>query len=124
MSFDDGLSMHYCRFCCSGSVDAIAAIVVRGALVAIFVSLFCSWTHIFVDEFQDSSILQLQLVFLLFVENLPATSNSTSEADCAEEGHRNSCAGKITIVGDPNQSIYSWRFACASIFDIFSKVCA
>jgi len=46
------------------------------------------YRHILVDEFQDTNLAQFELVRLLGVE------------------HRNVC-----VVGDPDQSIYSWRSA-------------
>lgn len=48
--------------------------------------LHCRWRHILVDEFQDTSQVQLELVRLL-------TTNS------------------LFVVGDGDQSIYSWRGA-------------
>ena len=70
------------------------------------------WTHLFVDEFQDSSLLQLQLVFLLFCGH-------HDMAGPKQQPPVPSVGRFITIVGDPNQSIYSWRFACSTIFDTF-----
>jgi DNA helicase-2/ATP-dependent DNA helicase PcrA len=46
------------------------------------------YIHVLVDEFQDTSVTQYKLVRLL------------------GDGHRNIC-----VVGDPDQSIYSWRHA-------------
>ena len=46
------------------------------------------YTHVLVDEFQDTNLVQYQLVKLLAA------------------GHGNLC-----VVGDPDQSIYSWRSA-------------
>lgn len=46
----------------------------------------CCWTHIFCDEFQDVSQAQLDLICLLHYKDTA-----------------------VAFVGDPNQSIYSWR---------------
>lgn len=64
------------------------------------------WTHVLVDEFQDTSELQLRFVAAL-------TSH-----------------GRITVVGDDDQSIFGFNGACANNFTSFgcffphpSKVC-
>ncbi|VEU59094.1 ATP-dependent helicase [Mesomycoplasma neurolyticum] len=56
------------------------------------------FSHILIDEFQDTSIIQLRII-----EHLISEKN------------------KITIVGDPNQSIYSWRGADANLINDFDK---
>ncbi|MFN2569672.1 MAG: UvrD-helicase domain-containing protein [Candidatus Dormibacteria bacterium] len=59
------------------------------------------WDRILVDEFQDTDPLQVELAFLLSAEpaSLPA------------EDWRNTrlVPGKLTLVGDPKQSIYRFR---------------
>lgn len=55
------------------------------------------WQHIFVDEFQDSSVAQVELVQLLTTKSL-------------------------FVVGDADQSIYSWRGACANSLSDFANV--
>ncbi|KAL7578214.1 hypothetical protein ACA910_012639 [Epithemia clementina (nom. ined.)] len=52
------------------------------------------WNHVLVDEFQDTSLSQLDLIKLL-------TTNS------------------LLVVGDPDQSIYSWRGAHVSMMQDF-----
>jgi ATP-dependent helicase/nuclease subunit A len=49
------------------------------------------FTHIFIDEFQDTSLVQIKL----FTELLGKTGLKT----------------KLTVVGDPKQSIFGWRDA-------------
>ena len=59
------------------------------------------FTHLFVDEFQDTDPLQAEILLLL-------------SADDAEEAdwHRvRPVAGKLFLVGDPKQSIYRFRRA-------------
>lgn len=59
------------------------------------------FTHIFVDEFQDTSVLQAELLILLSAVD-PTT-------DVWQEVRPK--AGKLFIVGDPKQSIYRFRRA-------------
>lgn len=55
------------------------------------------YKHILVDEFQDTNLLQYELLALL-------------------RGHDN-----LFVIGDPNQSIYGFRGASGSIFDRFRQ---
>lgn len=55
--------------------------------------------HVLVDEFQDTNLAQLKLVEML------------------ARTHRNVC-----VVGDDDQSIYSWRGAHSGIFSEFEKI--
>jgi DNA helicase-2/ATP-dependent DNA helicase PcrA len=54
------------------------------------------WTHVLVDEFQDTSLTQLDVVKLLTTESL-------------------------FVVGDADQSIYSWRGAHVGMMSDFCK---
>ena len=54
--------------------------------------------YILVDEFQDTNFAQLQIIKLLAQEHQ-----------------------KITVVGDPNQTIYTWRGADSKLFLDFTK---
>ncbi len=56
------------------------------------------WTHILVDEYQDTSTMQYYIMKML------------------AEKHRN-----ISVVGDDDQSIYSWRGANSSNISMFEK---
>jgi ATP-dependent helicase/nuclease subunit A len=67
---------------------------VRGAFQARF-------DHLFVDEFQDTDPLQCEIVFYL-AEAAPQATTWTAVA---------LAPGKLTIVGDPKQSIYRFRRA-------------
>jgi len=64
------------------------------------------FTHIFIDEFQDTDPLQAEILLLL------------SSADPAESNWLKvkPIAGKLFIVGDPKQSIYRFRRADVSLY--------
>ena len=69
---------------------------------------FNKFSHILVDEFQDTNQAQYQLIKMLF------TGNNTIEAVDLE--NRTLC-----VVGDIDQSIYSWRGADYKILLNFQK---
>lgn len=64
------------------------------------------FTHIFVDEFQDTDPLQMEILLLLSADD-PATSDPW----CV-----NPKPGKLFVVGDPKQSIYKFRRADVSLY--------
>ena len=72
---------------------------VRGELQARF-------THIFVDEFQDTDPLQAEILLLL-------AADDPAETNWLEVRPR---AGKLFIVGDPKQSIYRFRRADVALY--------
>src|SRR5262249_19687901 len=65
------------------------------------------WTHLFVDEFQDTDPLQAELLLLL------------AAADPDERDWRRvvPVPGKLFLVGDPKQSIYPFRRAALGLYD-------
>ena len=65
------------------------------------------FTHIFVDEFQDTSALQAEFLLLLCADD-------PSESDAARV---RPAAGKLFIVGDPKQSIYRFRHADIRVYE-------
>ena len=65
------------------------------------------YRHFFIDEFQDTSIMQWQNL-------IPLIDNALSSED---HGVR----GSLMIVGDPKQSIYRWRGGKAEQFIELSK---
>jgi ATP-dependent exoDNAse (exonuclease V) beta subunit len=66
--------------------------------------------HIFVDEFQDTDPLQCEIVFYL-CEDPSAAPGSVPRWDAVRL-----TPGKLTIVGDPKQSIYRFRRADIAMY--------
>ena len=64
------------------------------------------FTHIFVDEFQDTDPLQMEILLLLSADD-PATSDPWRVSPKP---------GKLFVVGDPKQSIYKFRRADVSLY--------
>jgi ATP-dependent exoDNAse (exonuclease V) beta subunit len=65
------------------------------------------FTHIFVDEFQDTDPLQAELLMLL-------AADDPNEKDWRRA---RPAAGKLFIVGDPKQSIYRFRRADVALYE-------
>ena len=89
----------------SGKLDFLDLLIsVRNLLrdnAAVRAELQAQFTHIFVDEFQDTDPLQMQILLLLSAE------------DPREQYWLNArpVPGKLFVVGDPKQSIYKFRRA-------------
>lgn len=66
------------------------------------------YRHFFIDEFQDTSVMQ-------WLNLIPLVDNALSSED-------NGIKGSLLIVGDPKQSIYRWRGGKAEQFIELSKV--
>ncbi len=64
------------------------------------------FSHIFIDEFQDTDPLQAEILLLLSADS-PAESNWEKVRPVA---------GKLFIVGDPKQSIYRFRRADVTLY--------
>ncbi|MGH7790592.1 MAG: UvrD-helicase domain-containing protein, partial [Candidatus Binatia bacterium] len=64
------------------------------------------FTHLFVDEFQDTDPLQAEILLLLAADD-PAVDDWRAARPAA---------GKLFIVGDPKQSIYRFRRADVAIY--------
>jgi ATP-dependent helicase/nuclease subunit A len=73
---------------------------VRGYLQSLF-------DHIFVDEFQDTDPLQAEIVLFLCEDG--AHAKSWTKVKVAQ--------GKLTLVGDPKQSIYRFRRADIAMYE-------
>jgi len=64
------------------------------------------FTHLFVDEFQDTDPLQAEILLLL----------SADDPDVPAMEQVRPVRGKLFIVGDPKQSIYSFRRADVALY--------
>lgn len=67
--------------------------------------------HIFVDEFQDTDPLQCEIVFFLCED--PAAAAIPTDGPWE---HVRLAPGRLTIVGDPKQSIYRFRRADIAVY--------
>ncbi len=94
----------------AGRLDFLDLLLIARDLVrdnpAVRAELQNRFTHIFIDEFQDTDPLQAEILLLL------------SSADPAESNWLKvkPIAGKLFIVGDPKQSIYRFRRADVSLY--------
>ena len=94
----------------AGVLDFLDLLLVARDLVrdnaAVRAELQHRFTHIFVDEFQDTDPLQAEILLLLAADD-PAES----------DWHRvRPLPGKLFIVGDPKQSIYRFRRADVALY--------
>ena len=64
------------------------------------------FTHVFVDEFQDTDPLQAEILLLL----------TSSDPACADWRRVTPSPGRLFIVGDPKQSIYRFRRADVGVY--------
>ena len=94
----------------AGRLDFLDLLLVARNLVrdnaAVRAELQNRFTHIFVDEFQDTDPLQAEILLLLSADD-PAETNWLKVRPIA---------GKLFIVGDPKQSIYRFRRADVSLY--------
>ncbi len=94
----------------AGRLDFLDLLLVARNLVrdnpAVRAELQNRFTHIFVDEFQDTDPLQAEILLLLSAAD-PAETNWLKVKPIP---------GKLFIVGDPKQSIYRFRRADVSLY--------
>ena len=95
----------------AGRVDFLDLLVVARDLLAkdaqVRGELQRRFTHVLVDEFQDTDPLQAEILLLL-------SADDPAERDY----HRvRPIAGKLFVVGDPKQSIYRFRRADVVLYD-------
>ena len=69
------------------------------------------FTHFFIDEFQDTDPLQVEILLLLCADD-PA---------CADPAHVRVRAGKLFVVGDPKQAIYRFRRADITLYETVKR---
>jgi len=69
--------------------------------------------HIFVDEFQDTDPLQCEIVFYLCEDPAAPASREAGAWETVRLA-----PGKLTIVGDPKQSIYRFRRADIAMYGL------
>jgi ATP-dependent helicase/nuclease subunit A len=65
------------------------------------------FSHLFVDEFQDTDPLQAEILLLL----------AAGDPDCTDWRAVRPVPGKLFLVGDPKQSIYRFRRADVAIYE-------
>ncbi|HYL58257.1 MAG TPA: UvrD-helicase domain-containing protein [Candidatus Acidoferrales bacterium] len=94
----------------AGRLDFLDLLLVARNLVRdsapVRAELQARFTHIFVDEFQDTDPLQAEILILLAADD-PAASDWRSVRPQP---------GKLFIVGDPKQSIYRFRRADVALY--------
>jgi ATP-dependent exoDNAse (exonuclease V) beta subunit len=69
------------------------------------------FTHLFVDEFQDTDPIQVELLLLL-------AADDPDESDWRRARPR---PGKLFLVGDPKQSIYRFRRADVALYEAVKR---
>ena len=94
----------------AGGLDFLDLLLVARDLVrdnaAVRAELQRRFSHIFVDEFQDTDPLQAEILLLL-------AADDPAESDWLEV---RPLPGKLFIVGDPKQSIYRFRRADVALY--------
>jgi ATP-dependent helicase/nuclease subunit A len=65
------------------------------------------FTHLFVDEFQDTDPLQVEILLLL----------AADDPDVSDWRRARPVPGKLFLVGDPKQSIYRFRRADVALYE-------
>jgi ATP-dependent exoDNAse (exonuclease V) beta subunit len=99
----------------SGKLDFLDLLLVMRDLlrerVDVRTELQARYTHLLVDEFQDTDPLQAEILFLL-----AAADPAASTLEAAEPA-----PGKLFFVGDPKQSIYRFRRADVTFYEALKR---
>ncbi len=94
-----------------GALDFLDLLVRARDLVrdepAVRASFQQRFTHVFVDEFQDTDPLQAEILLLL----------SADDPACGSWRDVRPTPGKLFVVGDPKQSIYRFRRADVGVYE-------
>lgn len=77
--------------------------------------------HILVDEYQDTNLAQYRLVKMLYTNNADFNAAPTADQSSASEQEIAFAKRSLCVVGDVDQSIYSWRGADYTIILNFQK---
>ncbi len=110
------LVMEYERFKTrAGCLDFVDLLLRARDLVrddgAVRRGLQARWTHLFVDEFQDTDPLQAELLLLL----------AAADPDERDWRRVRPAPGKLFLVGDPKQSIYRFRRADVGLYEAIKR---
>ncbi len=99
----------------AGKLDFLDLLLVTRNLVrddaSVRRELQVRYTHILVDEFQDTDPLQAEILLLLASDDPDETDHNRARA----------VAGKLFVVGDPKQSIYRFRRADVALYESIKK---
>jgi ATP-dependent helicase/nuclease subunit A len=102
----------------SGKLDFLDLLLRTHALLkdhaAVRTELQARFTHLLVDEFQDTDPLQADILLLL----------ASRDPNVSESEHARVAPGKLFLVGDPKQSIYRFRRADVALYErIKARLC-
>lgn len=79
------------------------------------------FTHVLVDEYQDTNHAQYEIIRLIVEGKAKETRDKEKKSDDLLMEEFKSCKRSLTVVGDVDQSIYSWRGADFRIIIGFQK---
>ncbi|MFT8357145.1 MAG: UvrD-helicase domain-containing protein [Bifidobacterium aquikefiri] len=77
------------------------------------------FSHVFLDEYQDTSTTQALLIAALFHPDGDDQASQKPDSEAASTRRHISDRSAVSAVGDPFQSIYAWRGASPGAFRTF-----